>query len=99
MSKRRPGAVSVLPWCKGREFKVQSSTFKGRVSENFELGTLNFEPVLDGALLGEGRKIFVTELREGIIQSALGYSQLDAHFCKSNTDGFRIQDRDAHFSF
>jgi hypothetical protein len=50
-------------------------------------------------LFGEGREIFVTKLREGIIQRALGHSQLDAHLGKSNTDGFRVQDRDAHFSF
>jgi hypothetical protein len=47
---------------------------------------------------GEGREIFVTKLRQGISQSALGHSQLDAHLGKSNTYGFRVQDRNAHFS-
>src|SRR5215813_9938569 len=49
--------------------------------------------------LSEGREIFVTKLRKGIIQSALRHSKLDAHFCKSNADGFRVQDWHAHFSF
>ena len=53
----------------------------------------------EGFLSGEGREIFVSKLRERIIQSALGHSQLDAHLGKSNTDGFCVQHRDAYLSF
>ena len=48
---------------------------------------------------GEGREIFVTELRQGIIQRALGHSQMETHFGKLNADGFRVQDRHTHFAF
>lgn len=51
-----------------------SSMFKVRASENFEPGTLNFEHPVRQGLLGEGREVFITELRKGIVRRALSHS-------------------------